>query len=77
MTRKHFNSLAMHLAEVRPPVEATDEWLVWRRTMRAVADACKLANPQFDRERFEEACALWEVGIRDGALTVLDKRGVR
>jgi hypothetical protein len=77
MTRKHFNSLAMHLAEVRPQEVPSDAWDAWGRSVRAVSDACKLANPQFDRERFEDACRLWEVGIRGGELTVIDHHKVR
>jgi hypothetical protein len=68
MTKKHFESLAVHLAHVRPDacwLESLDQW---RACVASVADACVLANPRFDRERFVDACHSYQVAIRDGAL---------
>ena len=58
MTRKHFVALANALACSRPVQgedfeEATAQW---RCDIQAVADVCREQNPNFDRERFLNAC---------------------
>lgn len=55
MTKKHFIALALHIASVRP-VEASSHFPMWRATMLAVCDACRQANPAFDKQRFITAC---------------------
>ncbi len=67
MTRKHFKALAKALAAVRPSGIHPDvdhllnrdarlingQWLMERN---AIANVCQFFSPQFDRERFIEAC---------------------
>lgn len=72
MTKKNFVSLALHLAEVRNA--DVDGSAMWAECVNAVSDACSLANPAFDRERFKEACTTWQAGIRDGRLVRLTER---
>ena len=62
MTRKHFNALAVELSSVRPqlfftpgsPEEAA--YVAWRNCVNAVGHACRQANPNFNRDRFNTAC---------------------
>lgn len=66
MTRKHFEALARSLKFAHPsvtrPADAPDSTYrkiaeaAWRESVAAVADACKISNPRFDREKFYEAC---------------------
>jgi hypothetical protein len=55
MTRKHFNALAANLRHAKPA--NPDQFLGWQAAVYAVCDACKAANPGFDRDRFMLACA--------------------
>jgi hypothetical protein len=52
MTSKDFRSLAFELARVR---KSYDE-RTWLACVDAVAKACAVATPRFDRDRFIEAC---------------------
>ena len=62
MTRKHFQLLADELASSRPPMTPNGDKdagriYQWHRCCIAVADACREANPRFDRNRFFAACS--------------------
>lgn len=54
MTRKHFRELADNLRFVKPDDPAA--LAQWEQDVRAVADACAVANGGFDRSRFYAAC---------------------
>lgn len=81
MTKKHFESLALHLAEIRPAIVRMDGSVTvtnpardaWDASVGAVADACALASPRFDRERFTHACETYVTAIRDGRLVKVSR----
>lgn len=67
MTKKHFKAFAEAFRMQRPPTlqdgnyegsagEATHLHAGWARAVMAFADTAKQFNPQFDRDRFYEAC---------------------
>ena len=69
MTKKHFESLALHLADVRPIVaDGGNSRHIWLESVGAVADSLALSNPRFDRSRFIDACESYVAIIRDGRL---------
>jgi hypothetical protein len=55
MSRKHFNSLAEGLGNVRPPADSP-EFLQWRTCVEQVALSCAEANSSFNKSRFLDAC---------------------
>lgn len=52
MTRKHFNELAAALASHRESIPAD----AFRALVADIASVCKRANPNFDKDRFADAC---------------------
>ena len=56
MTRQHFNRLAAELLWARPTPHA--EYIGWEHAVQAVADACAIFNPNFDRSRFLHAAGV-------------------
>ena len=55
MTKKDFIALAEELAHIRPNI-IDPLYVEWIICIKAVASACKYNNPNFDREKFIEAC---------------------
>lgn len=51
MTRKHFIALADALRSVKPS-GFNDKQAQWYSCAEAVAEACQLSNPDFDRARW-------------------------
>jgi len=68
MTKKHFNALALALANARPDGFDEARGEQWLLDVREVAFVCAAASPRFDRNRFIEACRTWVPVIRDGKL---------
>lgn len=69
MTRKDFQALADGLKATCPQPEPDENEHAprgtymaranqWHQDVRIVADACRAANPQFDRDRFYAACGM-------------------
>lgn len=59
MTRKHFRELAATLkANMPSPVFEVTKTVQWRADVSAIANACSLFNPQFDRAKFLDACGM-------------------
>lgn len=58
MSKKHLVALAAALAKSRPPLYAADALRQWTRDVNAVADACAVVAPAFDREKFLNAAAV-------------------
>ena len=60
MTRKHFKLLADELKAEKPASHwdsnKAGAMVQWKRDVKAVANACKRANPNFDFEQFYTAC---------------------
>ena len=60
MTRKHFKLLADALKAEKPASHwdsnKAGAMVQWKRDVKAVANACKRANPNFDFEQFYTAC---------------------
>lgn len=54
MTKKDYIALARTLAKVRPQ-NATRK-RQWTADVRAIASVLQTDNPQFDGDRFEDAC---------------------
>lgn len=59
MTKKHFKKLAEELAYVRPDF-GSPEYATWKRSVEAVATACRSANPRFNYDTFYAACGATE-----------------
>ena len=55
MSRKHFNSIAQALANIRP-IGASSLRVDWLRSVKAIADQCQSLNSRFDRSKFIIAC---------------------
>ena len=60
MTKKHFKLLAAALRSARPNMKSAPFSVViqWEQDCQAIADACRNANAEFDREKFFD-----EVGV--------------
>ena len=57
MSRKHFESLATELAEIRPSTAHADRFSQWVASVYSVASVCaRYNNGSFDFERFVKAC---------------------
>lgn len=61
MTRKHFELIAEALAASRP-TETGPARAQWNLDVVTVASACKVANPNFDYDRFYQATGYHEAG---------------
>lgn len=55
MTRKHFALLAVRFYQNRPCPDSVS-FNVWAAMVRATADVCASVNPNFNGEKFFEAC---------------------
>lgn len=63
MTRKHFKAIAEALKATRPDSYLVDGGYTgvgrqWIADVEAMARVCFKANPQFDGDRFREACGV-------------------
>lgn len=58
MTRKHFEAIATSLLNTRPRKEWTDKYQQWLFTCNDVAISLVPFNPQFDTDRFLDACGV-------------------
>jgi hypothetical protein len=57
LTKKHFKALAAILANARPTRDPNgEEDTTWTEIREGIADFCAGLNPNFDRDRFLEAC---------------------
>lgn len=57
MSKKHFRALAASLHGSKPLRDCSkDAHYIWDCAVRAVADVCAQANPNFNREKFLTAC---------------------
>ena len=57
MTRKDFELIASAFAETQPAPDASPEVVrQWKRTLAAMALRLGATNPQFDIDRFTDAC---------------------
>ena len=53
MSKKHFKALAEALKYEKPSVNwCPNKMAQWINDVRAIADVCASANPNFDREKF-------------------------
>lgn len=59
MTKKHFIAIAASINDVRESCSDSPE-TVWAldEVSNNIADVCADTNPNFDRERFLEACGV-------------------
>ena len=60
MSKKHFDTLALELASVRPKSLKASQYKTWLLTVEAVAKACAAHNSLFDKSRFIKACETLE-----------------
>lgn len=58
MSKKHFIAIAASLHNCRPSAKARAEYKGWLASVNAIADVCRAANSQFDRNRFLVACGV-------------------
>ena len=54
MTKRDFELLAQMMAELRP--EGDDAWIMWKLTVKTLAERLAKTNPRFDVDRFFKAC---------------------
>lgn len=57
MSRKHYQLLASAL-RANKPTNNKDMIIQWQADVRKIAVACRLDNPNFDYDRFYQACGL-------------------
>ena len=70
MSRKHFIALADALRAVMPTWEGENQPAMmdqWEKDVKAIGDVCKLANPEFNRQRWE-GYIMGENGLRGGRI---------
>lgn len=56
MSRKHFESIAASLANIRPINTNGEAYARWLASVNAIAGTCQALNPKFSRTAFLEAC---------------------
>jgi hypothetical protein len=56
MTRKYFNDMADKLNKIKPSPPLYQDIMVWETDVREMAAFCAHQNPNFNKQRFLDAC---------------------